>query len=1171
MLASQYPVGSRLLQVSTIRTLSHAPALSTLVIGSSNRGRLPRQVASLPTISRRNFWGGRNRSHHWATLLGAHNYHGHYKTRYDVTKEKGPRPPYQNYVSNWHHPLNQYRPSQGWRLSSSWGKQGGRWSKSESTSEGKNTIKELDTEWKQEYAKQQAAIAQRLEMFKKQIERDPFGMLFGKAVERSINPWTSLNWLLAFKEGKDVATSGGTPTNSLPSDGGDARPPACAPRSNESLRQASTGERQVEGTPTTQTTSDQHVREAIEPKPYVDTANKPIVIEDYEIDPITLRKVHKIHKETPPPDTKATFDAAVDIPVKTFKDGVARSFLLDTRNDTAFTVKKTPIKPSNEIKTSTHSDPDNKSSTAPTPGKTWLAQEGFGERPAMVATKLATQIPDSAKNETSSAANADPRRLENSLDRHRRNAVSKNKAENCIKTSNKSLEYKPEESKAEDMDLLRASDVRASYGHVARSGKETDAEKQSRRHIIEVNYQERRQNLENQYTEELAAEEALTVIGNAKRPEAELGQGSTTQDLEGSFLNEISIQEPSTASVDPARSLLVAQSPDTSYQREVDARVQKEENLYARDLEVASTQIQPDKDVDVASTRVQPAKNVFMDNMKAQLVGAGIKYTKDLKRGVDYAHEALLRIDNNLSSSPARDRKQEAAEQALAEEVKVQKSAMAAIEDRKLLDSSKPSSAVQGLQQGEGDMSDNVHEFGERDRWYKNKAPHAVKDQAKKLRDRDLIREIRNIYEDSYGTIDTKHRQVRESKVGKKAKRAAVQVRKQSSNERRKGTNKLNVVPHPQEAAATASPNDAIAKPVSKAQEAMKASSKPSSSTAAKSSRGLPTFQRDSRTNGRAPQHNQDQMLQASRNRNRMAERQAQVQMEKLQDLIRAGMEWQRDEAALVKLPKVERVSDDATVPGEEHKGTVPTSPTPSTSTAAPAPASPKPPTLYKILAHDPSTGKINIASTTSFTASPSSPPTSISEALMRLTSPARFLPHFAPLRHAGYEIVSGSGDVLVFKKVRDAECNPVEEDAAVDETITAAEAADRDAISSNAFASPTPFTATATNDAVFPPLHADSTPASAPVRRQEAVFSGSPRWRYDREQESDHSDQENGAGRKKGFGQKARRVVNRVLWVGVWTAGCCYAVGVVAEVVMPRGEGVRRDGGGGGVKEVEG
>ncbi|KZF25487.1 hypothetical protein L228DRAFT_236578 [Xylona heveae TC161] len=80
-------------------------------------------------------------------------------------------------------------------------------------------------------------------------------------------------------------------------------------------------------------------------------------------------------------------------------------------------------------------------------------------------------------------------------------------------------------------------------------------------------------------------------------------------------------------------------------------------------------------------------------------------------------------------------------------------------------------------------------------------------------------------------------------------------------------------------------------------------------------------------------------------------------------------------------------------------------------------------PTLYKVLAYDRSSKTVVLATTTSSTASAQAEPSlTPSAALAKLESPARFLAHFPALQAEGYEIVSGSGDVLVFKKVRETE-----------------------------------------------------------------------------------------------------------------------------------------------------
>ena len=83
-------------------------------------------------------------------------------------------------------------------------------------------------------------------------------------------------------------------------------------------------------------------------------------------------------------------------------------------------------------------------------------------------------------------------------------------------------------------------------------------------------------------------------------------------------------------------------------------------------------------------------------------------------------------------------------------------------------------------------------------------------------------------------------------------------------------------------------------------------------------------------------------------------------------------------------------------------------------------------PQVYKILAYDPVMQVIDTAETTSIVPD-SSVPLTPAEAILRVSNPARFFPHFAPLRAQGFEIVSGSGDVLIFRKVRDVDQAPEE------------------------------------------------------------------------------------------------------------------------------------------------
>ncbi|KAK3186371.1 hypothetical protein K4F52_004909 [Lecanicillium sp. MT-2017a] len=72
----------------------------------------------------------------------------------------------------------------------------------------------------------------------------------------------------------------------------------------------------------------------------------------------------------------------------------------------------------------------------------------------------------------------------------------------------------------------------------------------------------------------------------------------------------------------------------------------------------------------------------------------------------------------------------------------------------------------------------------------------------------------------------------------------------------------------------------------------------------------------------------------------------------------------------------------------------------------------------YVVLAFDPLTHSVNVAETSSGVEHVGSAMTP-AEAILRLSNPSKFFPHFQPLQEQGYEIVSGRGDVLIFRKVR--------------------------------------------------------------------------------------------------------------------------------------------------------
>ncbi|CAL3965226.1 unnamed protein product [Diplocarpon coronariae] len=192
-------------------------------------------------------------------------------------------------------------------------------------------------------------------------------------------------------------------------------------------------------------------------------------------------------------------------------------------------------------------------------------------------------------------------------------------------------------------------------------------------------------------------------------------------------------------------------------------------------------------------------------------------------------------------------------------------------------------------------------------------------------------------------------------------------------------------------------------------------------------------------------------------------------------------------------------------------------------------------PTVYKILAYDPTMQSVSIAETTSMVPDASNPLTP-AEVLLRLSNPSKFFSHFASLQAQGYEIVAGSGDVLVFRKVRSGA--PVLERS--DSTVEAHEKAaaeERKRVTNpidgmqstpiattGDFASPTGFV---NHD--LPRGSEVPFKSNIDVRREEPVFSGR---RHGRE----------------GSQSNTKTRGKRILVGAAWVAACSYVVGVVSE-----------------------
>jgi len=190
-------------------------------------------------------------------------------------------------------------------------------------------------------------------------------------------------------------------------------------------------------------------------------------------------------------------------------------------------------------------------------------------------------------------------------------------------------------------------------------------------------------------------------------------------------------------------------------------------------------------------------------------------------------------------------------------------------------------------------------------------------------------------------------------------------------------------------------------------------------------------------------------------------------------------------------------------------------------------------PTIYKILAYDSTMQSVSQAETTSIVTDSASALTP-AEVLLRLSNPAKFFPHFEPLQAQGYEIIAGSGDVLVFRKVRSAGPSGTKSESSSsyqDRTRQSTNPIDgmqgKPVVATGNFASPTGFVNYDRPVGSDPPFKSNIN-----VRREEPVFSGKPNW---------FEDAERPQRKKLSFGK-------RIIYGGTMVGLSSYAIGVVTE-----------------------
>jgi hypothetical protein len=253
---------------------------------------------------------------------------------------------------------------------------------------------------------------------------------------------------------------------------------------------------------------------------------------------------------------------------------------------------------------------------------------------------------------------------------------------------------------------------------------------------------------------------------------------------------------------------------------------------------------------------------------------------------------------------------------------------------------------------------------------------------------------------------------------------------------------------------------------------------------------------------------------------------------------------WTTDTAQTTSslLSPEQKVSDSTIQPALERYST----PKPTSQSANTTPSKPSnspESALYKILAWDPTMQCIKTAETTSIVPD-SAAPLNPAEVLLRISNPAKFFPHFAPLQAQGFEIVSGSGDVLIFRKVREAvpagrEQQQFEAESSAGGGRAAAGVNPIDmtgerrgggyTVAAGRFASPTGFV-----NYNLPPA-----PATSSVNAAEAGAGAA-----FREEGSAVGEEKGEVGKKR----RGKSLPKRVAVGAVWLAGLSYSLGVVSE-----------------------
>lgn len=1031
--------------------------------------------------------------------------------------------------------LGPYLPIQELRSLSSWGKPGGTWTQNDKVTTSKSASEEKNEEdW---YSKYQLQKKKQYDDFMRRMEEDPVGMLFGSR-------WAK--WV----------------------DNAEAKLSHASAPNAQDKSSSNKGEKTIWswGCYEPSTSSQKSSKEEV--KMSKQTSSHTVVVQslnrEYEIDPITNRRVQKMATtpqksakpeasttEEPSPVAVSNVSDSADDSERTFKVPVKRFVPTDFRASL--------VDASKDVDASSRNREDSPSYRKSKATSGWLAKEGFGYKQADMS-KTNNQPPQKIEVDNSKPAIT---RIESALDRH-----LQNKSPDVRDSVRAKLEYKPTENRTEDVDLLRPSDVKASAGLRGRPARESDVEKQARQRRLEEEYDSRPRRRDNQLAQEVA-EQARQQTG-AKKTEVEqrptLGTPSTSK-------TSVADKEKSGTKEDAFVDSADRDSEPSATQSSVENSKQAVQTMISEKANKIKAQIIPLKiRLDAVRAKYDALRQRWLEEKRAQEEKAS-KRLRDMHEGeVNAQKVAMEAMESRRIAGITKCRPPES---------------NGAVDD--VLD--KPTHRLESYLPGEGDMASNVHEFASRDRWYKKKAPHANDEMNAKLHrlanDRALIREVREIYEETYGTINATHSQSALS-TGTQVP-PATDLSSTLPEDARSSNLHISHAPS-NTTSSSKQATDAI-------QDHLPAKADPLAviQRLFDALRGAQSLVQDHRRNLQHLSNPSESQIQSI-----FESSETLAIIQKLFNELRQAQTLIQEQRANIKQtdckeslttfqgPEVHDQSVEGTAEsGQKLASNDQALPNHTVSSVSPAPKATcasvsetkSSISLYRILAYDPAKQKVIASKNTSLAPFSEEQPLLLVDALGIVKNPGKFLPELMTLHNKGYTAVSGTSNTLVLKKLATPQeieeargkeilkdVNPIDltgtehyHSSATGPDFTSEEikatpekqgkahqnpgssSSDSSAPSASSSTEPasaesdTPSSATSASESNLPP--------SEKGRREEAVFSG-PSRSYWQEAKSKTS-----AKRNKRAAKRSRKLKN-MLVTGTVTAACCYAVGVISQML---------------------